>query len=395
MHKDILVSGLGIICAIGNNTADCLDSLLSEKSGIGDIQILDTVHKDEFKVGEVKMTNLKLLKLLNIPEEAYSNYSRTSLLAIVAAKEALESSQINLNDGLKTGIVSATTIGGMDKTENNYLKDGADTNYILSHSCGDSTEKIANYLGISDYRTTISTACSSAANAIMHGANLIKHGIIDRAIVGGVDSLSKFTLNGFNSLMILDKGYCKPFDENRKGLNLGEGAGFIILEKAENNPKRKLCYLSGFANANDAFHETASSPNGLGAYTAMKLAIEMSGKELSDIDYVNVHGTGTENNDLSEGVALKRVFGDNIPKFSSTKSYTGHTLAAAAGLEAVFSVLAIQNGIIYPNLNFTNVIKDLGIKPQIKLETGKTINTVLSNSFGFGGNSSSLIFSKI
>ncbi len=395
MHNEIIVSATGIICAIGNNTADCLDSLLTEKSGIDDIQILDTVHKGEFKLGEVKMTNIELMEFLKIPKEEYSKYTRTSLLAIIAAKEALENSLIDLNDGLKTGIVSATTVGGMDKTENNYLKEGVDNDYILSHSCGDSTEKIAEFLGITDYRTTISTACSSAANAIMLGANLIEHGIVDRAIVGGVDSLSKFTLNGFNSLMILDREFCKPFDENRKGLNLGEAAGFIVLEKAENNPKNNLCFLSGFANANDAFHETASSPNGLGAYTAMQKAIEMSGKKLEDIDYVNVHGTGTANNDLSEGVAMKRIFGDNIPKFSSTKSYTGHTLAAAAGIEAVFSVLAIQNGVIYPNLNFTDTIVELGIKPQTKLEIGKTINTVLSNSFGFGGNSSSLIFSKI
>ena len=268
-------------------------------------------------------------------------------------------------------------------------------NFVNTHPSGDSTNKIASYLGLNGYRTTISTACSSGANSIIHGIRLIRHGIIDRAIVGGTDALTKFTLNGFNSLMILDKNPCKPFDENRKGLNLGEAAGFIVIESEKslkNKSKQAYCKLSGFANANDAFHQTASSPKGDGAYNAMKHALTMSGLLPEDIDYINAHGTGTKNNDLTEGKAILRLFGDQIPKFSSTKAFTGHTLGASAAIEAIFSCLSIVNGIVYPNLNFEHPISDINIKPEVEI-SDEEIKNVISNSFGFGGNNTSLIFS--
>ncbi|MEI7596278.1 MAG: beta-ketoacyl-[acyl-carrier-protein] synthase family protein [Bacteroidota bacterium] len=397
MENTIYITGIGIISAIGNNVSECLDSLMTKRSGINDIKILQTIHKNSFKVGEVKLTNEELMNLLNIPSEKYSQYTRTSLLGIIAAKEALFNSKIDINDGYKTAFISSSTVGGMDKTELHFTDDSNSSGFVNTHPCGDSTDKIADYLELTDYRTTISTACSSAANAMMHAARLIKSGIADRAIVGGVDALSKFTLNGFNSLMILDTDYCKPFDSNRRGLNIGEGAGFLVLESdklLKSKNKSYICKLTGYANANDAYHQTASSPEGDGAFSAMTEAIKMSGLNISEIDYVNAHGTGTSNNDLSEGTALKRIFGNNIPKFSSTKSYTGHTLAAAAAVEAVFSCLSIANGIIYPNLNFSSEIPELGISPETELIRGLNIKHVLSNSFGFGGNNSTLIFSK-
>ena len=186
-------------------------------------------------------------------------------------------------------------------------------------------------------------------------------------------------------------------ETERNGLNLGEGAGFLVIESASSAKKRGakvLCKLAGYANANDAYHQTASSPDGEGATTSMLKALEMSGLTTTDIDYINVHGTGTHNNDLSEGVALKRVFGESLPPFSSTKSYTGHTLGAAAAIEAVFSILALEHGVVFPNLNFSTTIEDLGISPVTQLMTGQKVNNVLSNSFGFGGNNSTLIFSK-
>ncbi len=397
MHNQVYITGLGIISAIGNNTSQCLQSLIDGKSGIEKIKFLDTIHKDDFLVGEVKFSNNDLLELLEIPKSQAKNYTRTSLLGLFAAKEAIKDAGISVNDGLKTAIVSATTVGGMDITENCYGKEDAGIEYINTHLCGDSTNKIADFLKIYDYRATISTACSSAANAIIHGARLIKHGVVDRVLAGGVDSLSKFTLNGFNSLMILDKEPCKPFDENRRGLNLGEGAGYIVLESSkaiERKGNKAICRLSGYANANDAYHQTASSPTGEGAYLSMSKALEMSRLSIEYIDYINVHGTGTENNDLSEGTAIKRIFKDKIPPFSSTKSFTGHTLAAAAAVEAVFSVMAIKEGLIYKNLNFKNTIPELNIYPEIEVKKEQKINNVLSNSFGFGGNNSTLIFSK-
>jgi 3-oxoacyl-[acyl-carrier-protein] synthase-1 len=229
----------------------------------------------------------------------------------------------------------------------------------------------------------------------MYGARLIKHGVLDRAIVGGTDSLSRFTINGFNTLMILDAEHCKPFDAERKGLNLGEGAGFIVLEServARN--KNILALLSGYGNANDAYHQTASSPDGSGAYLAMQKAFAISGLKPSDIDYINAHGTGTAINDLSEGTALERMFDKKIPAISSTKPFTGHTLAACGGIEAVFSVLAIQHHLIFPSLNFKNPMPELNFTPTTALKSDQPVRHVLSNSFGFGGNTSALIFSQ-
>ncbi|MCK9205455.1 MAG: beta-ketoacyl-[acyl-carrier-protein] synthase family protein, partial [Bacteroidales bacterium] len=236
--------------------------------------------------------------------------------------------------------------------------------------------------------------CSSSVNAMMLGSNLIKTGQLDRAIVGGNDSVTKFTLNGFNTLMILDKTGCHPFDENRAGLTLGEGAAFLVLESEESvahENKPVLAEISGYGNANDAYHQTASSPKGTGAFMAMSKALLMSGLKPSDIDYINVHGTGTQNNDLSEGVAMERIFGEQVPPFSSTKAYTGHTLGAAGAVEAVISILSMQNKVIFPNLNFSTPMKELKIRPVTQLMTHKEIHHVLSNSFGFGGNNSAII----
>jgi 3-oxoacyl-[acyl-carrier-protein] synthase-1 len=269
---------------------------------------------------------------------------------------------------------------------------------IVNHDCGDSTERIARYLGIRDFVSTLSTACSSSANSILFAAQLIRAGLLDRVIAGGTDAVTRFTLNGFNTLMILDRNGCRPFDENRAGLTLGEGAAYLVLESeeaAKKPGKTILCELTGFGNANDAYHQTASSPEGTGATLAMQAALAMSGVDPSGIGYINVHGTGTQNNDLSEGIALEKIFGDRVPPFSSTKSYTGHTLGAAGAVEAVFSVLAIREKAIFPNLNFSTPMKELKIRPVTKLIRDAKVDHVLSNSFGFGGNNTALVFSEV
>ncbi len=386
-----------MISAIGNNVPESFASLSNSKTGIGPINHLTTRYKDEFLAGEIKLSNQQLAEMVGDSNPALN---RNSYIAMLAAKEAVTNSGIDTKDGLRTGVISSTTVAGMSKTEL-YYKELFEKDEHLSvldtHDCGDSTERIADYLGNVDYVTTISTACSSAANAIMLGCRMIKHGLLDRAVVGGVDALSKFTFNGFNTLMILDKEWCKPFDENRKGLNLGEGAAFLVIEGEEALKKRggkALAEIVGYANTNDAYHQTASSPEGYGATLAIKQALEMSGLTPSDIDYINMHGTGTPNNDLSESVATLAVFGNKVPKFSSTKAFTGHTLAAAASIEAVISVLSLQHNMIFPNLNFTTPIADTNLVPETTL-VNTPINAVLSNSFGFGGNCSSLIFKKV
>lgn len=368
-----------------------------EEAGMGEISKLDTIHKGELPVAEVKLTNDELIALTGLPE----NSSRTSLLSSVAAKQALDDAAIPALEQLRVGFVSANTVGGMDQSEDFFVDFLADNNkgklrHVHEHECGSITEIVASQLGIHDIVTTISTACSSSANAIFHGARLIKNDLADVVIAGGADSLTKFTLNGFNTLMILDKEFCKPFDENRAGLNLGEGAGYLVLvsERVKHSLKKEAyCILSGYNNSNDAFHQTASSPDGTGSFMAMKGALAKAGLQPADISYINLHGTGTPNNDSAEGTAIKRVFDPYYPPMSSTKSYTGHTLGASGGIEAVFSVMAIKNQIIYPNLRFSTPISDLPFAPVTSFLKDQPVKHVLSNSFGFGGNCTSLIFS--
>lgn len=390
----IWVSGIGVISSVGIGVVENEQSLSKGIDGIGEVQNFSTRH--HFPVSTVKRTDEELISLLGLPNGAI--YSRTSLLGMMAAKEALVDSGIDTAK-LRVGLVSSTTVGGMDLTPTFYadFKENPTKGrlrFVASHDCYDSTQKIASYCGIAGFTTTISTACSSAANAAMLGARLIRSGLLDCVVVGGTDALSKFTLNGFNSLMILDGEKCRPFDATRSGLNLGEGAGYLVLQSEATLLRKPYCKLAGYANANDAFHQTASSPEGDGAYLAMKGALEMSGLQRGQISYINVHGTGTLNNDLSEGAAIKRLFGDEVPPFSSTKPFTGHTLAAAGGVEAVFSVLSLKNGALYPNLNFRTPIPELGMVPVLSYSEGVSVEAVMSNSFGFGGNNSTLIFAK-
>lgn len=398
MQNGVAITGMGIVSAIGNTVAENLNSLRNAQNGITQVDNFDTSLRDKVLVGEIKLSNDQMIEKLQLPVD--NSMTRTGLLGALAAKQAIVSAQIDMvSNNYRTGLVSSTSVGGMDITEKYfyaYENNPELHRYIASHDAGVSSQHIADYIGLKGFVTTISTACSSAANAIMLGAQLIKSGRLDRVIVGGTDALSKFTLNGFNTLMILSDTYCKPFDQNRKGLNLGEAAAYLILESDEivqKENKKVLAYLSGYGNANDAFHQTASSENGEGAYLAMKKAFNLAGLSPRDIDYVNAHGTATPNNDLSEGHALIRVFGEQVPAFSSTKAYTGHTLAAAAGIEAVYSILALQNDVIFPNLNFETPMGEFQLLPQTRL-LHQSVNHVLSNSFGFGGNCSTLIFSK-
>ena len=397
MGKGVAITGMGIISAIGNNVSENFQSLISGNIGIGRITQIDTVHQDEIMVGEVKDVNSILEKRLDFAE---NQCSRTVLIGCIAALEAVEQAGItNIND-VRTGFISGTTVGGMDKSEQ-YFYDYFDRPEVRQHitglHAGDSTIKIAKRIGLKEsFVTTISTACSSSANAIMLGARMIKSGQLDRVIVGGTDSLSKFTINGFKTLMILSDTYNTPFDDNRKGLNLGEAAAYLVLEsdavvKREN--RQVLGYIKGYGNANDAYHQTASSEDGDGAVLAMDKALKVAGMQPSDIDFINAHGTATPNNDLSEGRALLRSFDGKVPEFSSTKAFTGHTLAAAGAVEAVYSILGLQNDVIFPNLNYKKQMKEFDLTPVTEL-VKRPLRTVLSNSFGFGGNCSTLIFSK-
>ncbi|HNW56912.1 MAG TPA: beta-ketoacyl-[acyl-carrier-protein] synthase family protein [Bacteroidales bacterium] len=398
MTRNVLVTGLGIVSGIGISVQETLASLLAGQSGIGAIKYLQTNHKD-YPCSEVPLSDEQMCSMLSIPRNI--PFTRTSLMGILAAKNSLSHAGLTPHKSLRIGFISGTTVGGMEKSEQYYkdfLENNTRNDYIKIHDCGASTEVIADYFGGFSYVSTISTACSSSANAIVLGANLIRLGLLDCVVAGGTECLTKFHLNGFKTLMILDKVNCRPFDAERAGLNLGEGAAYIVMESAESARNRKadvLCKVSGYGNACDAFHQTASSPDGKGATLAMQSALEMSGLKPSDIDYINAHGTGTTNNDESEGTAIMNVFGNSVPPVSSTKAFTGHTTSASGSVEAVISILAMNNGFLPPNLNFKTRIEKLSFSPVSKLVSGVKINHVLSNSFGFGGNNTSMVFSKM
>lgn len=390
----IAISGIGIVSALGTGAASTLDAIARSASGlIPAARFLATRHR--VPVGEVPLSNEALRDLLGIAPQACP--SRTALLGMVAAREALADSGDGF--GLRTGLVSATSVGGMDRTEEFYADYLCDPSRgrlrdAVMHDCAASTHAIARYCAIDGFTTTVSTACSSAANAILTAARLLRHGIADRIVAGGTDALSRFTLGGFRSLMILDEEPCRPFDATRAGLNLGEGAGYLVLQREDTLRREPYGYLAGSANANDAYHQTASSADGEGAFLAMSGALADARTAPDQVDYINAHGTGTPNNDLAEGRAIRRLFGDRVPPFSSTKGFTGHTLAAAGGIEAVLCALALRDGLIYPNPNFEQPIPEHGLVPERQLQSGRPVRRVLSNSFGFGGNCTSLLFSK-
>ena len=392
--KPILITGTGVVSAIGLGKAETLEALLNGRSGVEQLKYLKTGHK-EFPVGEVKLTDAEMRTRLGIADDAIT--TRTALMGMLALEEALQDAGLTSEMLPNVGFISGTTVGGMDMSEQfylDYINSEEHKEYIAAHDCGSCSEMTANRFGKFAFVTTLSTACSSAANAIILGANMIRCGEAEIVVVGGSECITKFHLNGFNSLMILDTEPCRPFDATRNGLNLGEGAAYLVLETEESARRRGVkaqAVLSGYGNACDAFHQTASSPDGEGAYRAMKEALELAGIQPSEIDYINAHGTGTPNNDASESHAMMRLFGDIVPPVSSTKPFTGHTTSASGSIEAVFCILALQHGFLPVNLNWSQPMED-GIVP-VAQPTKKELKHILCNAFGFGGNDSSLLIS--
>lgn len=391
----VFVAGMGVITGLGMGVDENFSKLSSCLHGINNYASEIDPFLEGIPVAKIKKTNTELAEKYGVSH----NWPLTALLSLVAVQEALASANIDIS-AHKSGFISATTVGGMDLTEEffkKYIFDNQKGNkkLIRNHSCGSVTDLVASAIGVNSYVNTINTACSSSANSIILAARLIENGMLDIAIAGGADALTAFTLNGFNTLQLLDNDLCLSFDARRKGLNMGEGAGYIVLvsEKMIQEHKcNKLCKLSGFSNTTDAFHQTALSPTGDGPFRSMDQALKMAQLLPGQISYINLHGTATPNNDLAEGSAIVSLFGKDIP-VSSTKSFTGHTLGASGGVEAVFSILSLTRNQLLPNLRFQEVMPETNLKPIIFPES-KTLNHVLSNSFGFGGNCSSLIFSK-
>ena len=394
--EPIYITGAGVVSAIGVGKQETLDALLAGRTGVRKMKYLSSNHND-LPVGEVPLSNEEMVQKLGIADSLF--HTRSALMGRLALKEALEEAKLEGETLRDVHFISATTVGGMDRRETYYEQEKVcNHNYaiIATHNCGSCTEMIAGAFGEFASLSTASTACSSATNAIITGANMLRCGLAEIVVVGGTECLTKFHLNGFNALMILDAQQCRPFDRDRAGLNLGEGAAYLVMETEASMEKRgakPLCVLSGYGNACDAFHQTASSEDGEGAFLAMEEALQLAAMKPEDIQYINAHGTGTPNNDESESHAIQRVFGDHLPPVSSTKSFTGHTTSASGSIEAVFCILALQHQFLPENINWKTPFEG-GIIPVTDQHPQEEIRHILSNAFGFGGNDSSIILSK-
>lgn len=399
IEDPIVITGYGIISALGNDGPSTLASISKGISGIGRVHYLQTSHT-EFPVGEVKLSNNEMEAMLNIKPGTAT--TRTALMGMIALDEALKSAGISqfTDRQHEIAFISGTTVGGMDRSEQHYLDFLAGDSfkqYISTHDCGACSTMIASRHDIFSFIGTPSTACSSAANAIIAGANMLLTSQCDMVVAGGSECITRFHLNGFNTLMILDREECRPFDASRAGLNLGEGAAYLVMERMSNaccRGAKPLAILAGWGNACDAFHQTASSDDGEGAYRAMKQALERAGVTPDKIGYINAHGTGTPNNDISETRAMQRLFGTTVPPVSSTKSSTGHTTSASGSIESVITLLSMLNNILPANRGFKTPIED-GIIPVMTPTKIDRLDYALCNSFGFGGNDSSLLFKKL
>lgn len=385
----IVITGAGIVSALGFGKEATFRALLRDRSKVGTPVGLTTEHR-EHPVGEVPAWNADLAERTGVTEPM----CRTSLLGLTAVREALQ--EAHIDDVHSMAFISGTTVGGMDHTERYWSeKENHAASIVSLHSAGSSTEQIARQVGSFAAVSTVSTACSSALNAVIAACNLLRTGQFTQVLAGGAESLSLFHFNGFRALHILSDELCRPFSANRKGLNLGEGAAYVVVETEESALQRQapiLAYINGYGNACDAFHQTASSEDGEGAYLAMQQALTMAQIAPSEIDYINAHGTGTPNNDASETNAMRRLFGENIPPFSSTKAYTGHATSAAGSIELVISILAMQYGFLPANLHWQEPMEN-GMLPIRQMEQ-KNLRHILCNSFGFGGNDSSLLIGR-
>lgn len=391
----IAITGIGIITPLGNTLSLNRQALKEGKNGFSSIELFPTKYASLLPFGEIKISDQQLKKELNVTE---SGVTRTTLLALYAFRQAVDNSRLSASEiqSPQTAFINGTTVGGMCLSDELYQDANhreVGSAYLNSYDLSSVTLYIQQRYGITGICNTFNTACSSSANAIMYGARLIRNGFVKRAIVGGADSLAKFTINGFNSLGILSSAPCRPFDNARSGLNLGEGAAFLVLEKEDDvTDKPVYAYVSGWANSNDAFHPSSLSDNGEGPFLAMQQALQVAGIAPQQISFINTHGTATENNDEKESIAMQRVFG-NVPAFASTKSNIGHTLGAAGAVEAVYCLLNLMYDEVYASLNFDTPIETTGLIPVTEYKP-MHVEHVMSNSFGFGGNCSSLIFSK-
>lgn len=395
-----MITGMGVFCSIGKNIEEFCQSLREGRSGIGPITLFDT-SKYPSRIGaEVRDYHPDRY----FEKKVIKRLSRTDQLGLIAAEEAISSSGIECYPATEVGVCLGAGAGGMFEAEAYHrqilLKGKSDPSFILPFIPSFTTSRIAERFGFSGPKVTITTACSSSATSIGYGADLIRRGRAKAVVCGGSDAMSELTFGGFNSLKAMDPSPCKPFDRKRAGMSLGEGAAILILEDDEEAMRRGariFAEFSGYGIGGEAYHITAPEPNGTIEAQVMKQALQEGGISPDQVDHINAHGTGTPLNDKVESLAIKKVFGKeayDIP-VSSIKSMVGHCLGSAGAIEAVASVLSIIYNFVPSTLNHQEGDEDCDLDYVPKMAREKDVQVVLSNSFAFGGNCTSLIFRKV
>ncbi len=392
MSRDIAVTGLGCLSGAGMNLAETIDNMFRNQRFPHPPQRFSTDHPVSYPV-------LELRDDFQLPlDKQETVYTRTSQLALAAALEAIAHAGLSAEQlrGKRVGVCIGTTVGcalNCDDFYRSYKEgDNPSLQVIERFRRSNPAAVISRQLSLNGPTQVVVNACSSGTDAIGIGASWLRAGACDMVIAGGADELSRVTYAGFSSLMITATEPCRPFDVNRKGLNLGEGAGIVVLERAaECRDKQHHGYVIGYGSACDAHHLTAPHPDGLGLIRALQEAFTTAGVTPEQIAFVNAHGTGTPDNDRIESHVLKKVL-PGVP-FLSTKGYTGHTLGAAGGLEAVFTLACMQRGEIPANIGFADADPALAGTP-VAVNTPVDAAYALSESLAFGGNNAVLIFAR-
>jgi len=397
--KRVVITGIGVFCSIGKNVEEFNRSLKKGKTGIGRVALFDT-SKYPSKIGaEVRGYQ---------PEEFFEKkelrrVSRTDQFALIASEEAVNASGVNSYASEEVGICLGAGAGGMFEAEVYHkeilLKGKSRPSLLLPFIPSFTASRVAERFGFSGPKFTVTTACSSSATSIGYGADLIRRGQSRAVLCGGSDALSELTFGGFNSLKAMDPSPCKPFDRKRAGMSLGEGAGILILEDFDEAMERGVRIYAeflGYGIGGEAYHITAPEPTGMREAGIMREALGESGISPDEVDYVCAHGTGTPLNDKVETLAIKNAFGEraySIP-ISSIKSMVGHCLGSAGAVEAVASLLSIVHQFIPPTLNHQEGDEDCDLDYVPGQSREMEVKVVLSNSFAFGGNCTTLVFGK-
>lgn len=385
---DIAITGLGAISAAGNNISETCTNFAAGRRNGGQVTLFKTP------------LNYPVFQVNNFTP-AWPNAMRSLNLVFEAARQAITDADLlngfgNLRIGICLGTTVASQLNDTDFYQQYRRQKTAPMDSVDRFLNSNLAQALGQFLKIrTHFCSTIVNACSSGTDAIGVGLSWLRNDYCDIVITGGADELNRVPLDGFGSLGVVSKTLCAPFDCHRTGLNLGEGAGIVILEKKSIASKRKKTlslFLNGYGLAADAYHLTAPRPDGSGLEQALEQALKEAKILPKDVAFVNAHGTATKDNDLVEGKVLARVFGKNI-KFLSTKGFTGHTLGAAGGLEAVFTCLGLRDGWIPASPGFLNLDCEIGIAP-VSQKTKINGNYAISTSLAFGGNNSALVVSR-